>query len=917
MSLYEDSKDLHARAQAEIWIKFLKELESLKKSCNASWEEIGKALGVSKTALNNFKKVESSDEQSEGKQKTLPISRSDILNLWAYLSDTERQDLKRTADIAQRKQLRKDGPNRLLLSAGFIPEKISKPTETYSDDPQIRRVMHRLESQWIFDATVRVYITNQILDKVLDLGQPNPKAHVEKLPLLEVLDWPKGNPLQSHESEVIEKYRRAVGKLVLSGKIEFVQSELFELYQSILEHNLLGSGGRSKLRIVDCQFKALSESLSNLAHQAAKKAQADNEKPDETTRGIEYLAEELEDISKKAEEELLALLWPNNLEDPLSEILDKEDTALNMVSNPCLEAKIRYRWELKEATHQETGEKYKLEKTIQQAVSIRYSSTATHVENMLIAMKLGLGYPLGISGFSIRATGRTEKSLARISIALSEDDPTSIAASSDLRNAQPLKTEDVYEGWWVTSNTIIGILSATSDAVERWIRRKKANLETYHSVCAKSAQFGEQFYTLRKFLYEYTPQLFNSGAAEEDLEEGIKETIDDISNYFQEKRRISRQPIYRKNFRIIENRQDMLRLMLVHTQLSKGKVVEAGELYHSMRENIEGSEENPYSYVLSTYAEACDMSHKLISGDKTFLAGRRLVKDSNNTRVNVEPLENYIRKVGSIDFDVYLVLSQLFAITGILDFYSNPKPGDTDNSLYTHSTSLLLQAAHYSLRIGHRRRASQWLGFAGRMCLRLGDRPRARQLYNVALHVSDDYGQIFANKLFDLSYVDTEKTWASVNIFLLAGEIHLKDKNLSKALCSCIIALDITIRSGYVRMMPDCLYDIARVANMARNNSSKPDLKEDINPFSGWNSTRADLFRRRIHSQDTANKVFAFIDEFLTQNAYKESVPSELAKVASDLAAQLWNQWADSSGNGKHPFSSEIEEYKFLQFFDS
>ena len=492
---YEEQKSGHEREQAQAWKAFSGELNHLQTEYKATKTEIIEGLHVTRSKFYAFEK--------NPEEERLNIDRSNILNLWAYLCDTESRKIPKNAKT-QREQLREAGPDRLLESLGFMAQKEGSRRGSAIADPQIQRVISRLESNWIYDGAVRVYITNKILDQILDLGRPDSAMHATTVPLDEVAVWPEGDTLESRNSRVNQKYKRSIQELVRAGKTEFVESELFELYQSILEHDELGLGGDTKLHVIDCQFRALSQSLSKLVG-GEEDTDARVVEPKEQSRPSIDI--NFTNISERAEKRLVSLLIQND-----SDYSDTDDSIIDIVSTPCLEAKIRCQIKTKEAA---------------KIITIRYSSTSTHVENMLRAMSRGLGYPLGVSGFSVRATGRTEKSLARISIALSKLKEN--AGTTPPSHVGPERIEDVYEGWWVTSNTIIGILNATSDAVTRWLYSEGIKADEYYEACSRSAELSEAFHNLRKELYEQTPDVENNKALS--FQAQAQDLIDETRKY--------------------------------------------------------------------------------------------------------------------------------------------------------------------------------------------------------------------------------------------------------------------------------------------------------------------------------------------------------------------------------------------------
>ena len=875
---YEEYAEQCENAQKQAWQNFLLEIERLQAEYNTTKTEIIDGLSVTRSKFYSFEKT-----PEEG----LNIDRHNVLKLWAYLCDTESRRVPKAAK-ALRASLKEEGPDKLLAALGFATRAESKKTGPVSQKPQIRRVVKRLESNWIFDDAARVYITDNILDQVLDLGQPNREFHRDTVELSAVEDWPK-EKIDSKEAIPNRKYKQAIQALIRSGKTEFVPSELFELYQSILEHHELGEGRKAKLRILDCQFRALSKSLSKFAEKVQPLPKYSDSSGSAKGRKENQESIDFETLSKKAERDLVKLLVQNNSGyklKPSSE--EKEDV---LISTPCLEAEIRCQILI--------DDEVKL-------APIRYRSTSTHVENMLRAMSHGLGYPLEISGFSIRATGQTEKSLARISIGLSKKDENN---SSETQNGKEKRIEKVHQGWWVSSNTITGVLSATADAVHRWVNsEKEIDEEKYYRACLEAATISQEFYALRKALYEYTPHAIGNDQSDT-FDDKAKRIINDISQYINEYDRFDNDG-FKLQRQKMRNQKDMTRLVQAHAALISGDPEDAGEILSDIRSSSLIEESNPYSYVLSTYRKACEMAYLFISGNEEFTIGKHW-KQGNQLKTRMEELGHYIRETKNISFDVYLVISQLYGTVGILDFYSVPSANDTTLSGYKKSTDYLIQAAHYSLRIGHVRRAAQWLSFASRMRVRLGSVHSAKVLHQLSVSINDHSGSLAIDQTFPLHMSGAKSNWSEVGYLLAEGEIRLLRQDNKAALDSFLKALNTAMLVGYGRVMSDCLYNISRAAEKLSESKGDAPIEGIDNPFcKRWDENDLNTWEKEFKNPKLSEIVAALVEEYLRGKRSQEIKLSELADEAKSQAAAIWQLW--KPGSDEHPCAKHIRDSSFL-----
>lgn len=861
---YEEQWSRNKKAQAQAWLAFQSQLEHLQNEYRATKTEIIDGLSVTRSKFYAFQ---------EKPEDGLNIDRSNVLNLWAYLCDTENRRIPKVAEEL-RKKLRREGPDPLLKALGFATQSESGEDGPVKN-PQTQRILRRLDSGWIYDDAVRAYITNIILDQVLDLGQPESIMHARPLALDKAVRWPE-EFFEGREEKidrlVYRKFQNAMSKLIRAGKTEFVQAELFELYQSILEHHYINSNRGIKLRIVDCEFQALSLDLNSYGE------------PDI-----------FEAISREAERSLVEMLVGDELSKSARSSIEKQSTQLDIISTPCLQAEIGYQIEI--------GDEVK------DTVILRYSSTSTHVENMLKAMSGGLGYPLGISAFSIRATGRTEKSLARISIALSKlKEEDSVTPSS---HAGYERIEGVYEGWWVSSNTIIGILNATSDAVTRWLAAEDIDQKVYYEACYRATELSQEFYDLRSSLYEYAPHSFKG--TESSFEDSANKLIEKTSLYIEQYDPDRYGDGVKIHVKKMKDQRSMLLLAWTHAALIAGKPIQAEKLLKKASNRLSSS---PYSFVLSVYHKACDMGHKLVQGDESFIIGKQWAYgDYAVIQESLEELGQYIRDVKSIDFDVYLVMSQLFGIIGILDFYSNQSTSDSDLSSYTKSGNLLIQAAHYSLRIGQKRRASQWLSFASRMCTRLGSQEKADELLKTSIAVSGGASTLATDEVFlQIQYSDSSSNWLGVNHFLAAGELMLLKKEYNRALRHFLQALNVALHVGYGRATPDCLYNVGQALRKMTDPQELQSFQND-NPFrTRWRENDLKAWQEQFKNAEIADIVLPVVKTLMGMDE-KESTPSQIAKKANASAVKIWNYW--HQGKKDHPYVEQISDWTFLQPLNS
>ena len=425
-----------------LWGEFNEQLNRLQHNYGVTVTELAEGLGISRQKFYDFR---------ASPEKGLAIDRTALIILWGWLTDPDILDDKRMSAETrkQRDNLRQEGPNALLVSAGFLP--ISGNAESGDSanipkiDSSLKRVEARLNSPWIEDGIRRAQIIDSILDEVKAQGRLDKVFHTQPMSAADALNWLKNSPLYITNPTIIHEYQRKIFRLARSGKSQFVGVELFELYQNILEYQTIDSYSGSGVSIVDCQFPILSAPLPV---------------------SVQELFESFSHIYRDAEIALLTLLCD------LKEFGRSELSSSDLFT-PIVRASITSQFD--------NGEK---------PIVWRYSSTGTHFENMLSALKFGLGHSLDMTGFSIQATGITSKSLARVSVGLAEHDDAG-------------KISRVYQGWWVDSNAVTAVLVANVIATKDWLSSQGADLSEYFGICSKLGDIDNTLYLIRENVQEY------------------------------------------------------------------------------------------------------------------------------------------------------------------------------------------------------------------------------------------------------------------------------------------------------------------------------------------------------------------------------------------------------------------------------
>lgn len=866
MGHYEERKKAHQREQNQYWQALVDQLNAWKDEYHISVTEMAEGLDISRQVLYNFLQNTKDDGSPDLLEKVKSnrakkIERIDLLNLWAYVTDWDQYKNRRLTDDARksRQRLLKEGADPLLRAAGYITHKGENNPEIVTDlDSEIQIVIARLSSNWIQSQELRSYVINNILDMIHDIGkikerQKTDVYNIETHRQYEnILEWPNNNNIQpkyKDKSAVNRGYRKAIRKLIERGKTEFLESEIFELYESVLEHYLLDSRFNVKIKIIDFQFKTLSgDDLFTLKG---------------LENGLEEYAKEFNSYSKQAEANLSF--------NPRIEVeLEKEDGFFYpRVTQILIRCGVNRR-DFNNDSFYQTGE-----------LLLEHISTASHIENMMHALKKGLCYPLMVSGFFVRAAGHKAKSLARVSISLQDFDKKTANGSNS------------YQGWWVGSNTITAILKAITEAAQRWIYDQPIDEFVFYNACQKISEINRELSNIKAYLYENDSDSLSSRT---DIVKNVESVLDRIDINSEEFKGDS----LNKHRSILSIQSKTAVLMLIHASLVRGdietaqKYIEAEDIL-SISSAFKLIKSSPKSQsIVGLHSIACNARYKFITGDEEFLLGKQWdIYEPYKTSFCIEELKRYTNELGSIDFDAYFCASHFLGIIGQLGLYSN-NPNKDDLEI---AFSNLLQAAHYSSRVGHYKRSAQWLMNAVRVFCRMGNTENIEKA-EALIKIANLY--VGRQPKFNVSsgfYRTVESDdWLSVNRYLASGEVKFSKNEFNDSIIEFLNALKIAIRANYGRLIPDCIYNIYRAASQQIEVIDKQHLltEDEVLKWGhgSWKETVKDL---------------------LSTIGFDEPVDfSQHAENFKHASSKIWHIWANAAGRGEHPFESLIRKGYFM-----
>ncbi|MEL7509752.1 MAG: hypothetical protein AAFN42_20675 [Cyanobacteria bacterium J06554_1] len=850
---YEES---YKQQRSLLWGDFNEQLNRLQHNYGVTVTELAEGLGISRQKFYDFR---------ASPEKGLAIDRTALMILWGWLTDPDILDDKRMSAETrkQRDDLRQEGPNALLISAGFLP--ISGESEAGDStsiprlDSSLKRVEARLNSPWIEDGIRRAQIIDSILDEVKARGRLDKAFHTQPMSAAAALTWLKGAPLYITSPKIIHEYQRKIRRLARSGKSQFVGVELFELYQNILEYQTIDSYAGSGVSVVDCQFPILSAPLP---------------------ASVQEIFEPFSSIYRDAEIALLTLLCD------LQDFAPTELTSSDLFT-PVVRALIKSQFDI--------GEK---------PVVWRYSSTGTHFENMLSALKFGLGHSLDMTGFSIQATGTTSKSLARVSVGLAECDEAG-------------KISRVYQGWWVDSNAVTAVLVANVIATKDWLSSQGADLSEYFDICSKLGDIDNRLYLIRENVQEYFFRNANGyfespeGSDDDSTFDTIKAKLSEIEQTLSSEQ-LSR-PYYRTQHQAVKNRLTrtnltQMRLALKNSELGKAnQTIDEAKEYLSHYENAnlsemnEESDENAYRHLLFLQASECVMLYNFYAGDREFLSGKLWrYRPRYKLDEGLKKLGKYLKVVGSLNFDAFSCASQMFGTAGLLELYMAE---EKDAAFLQQAAKHLLWAAHYSQRIGYVRRATYWLTHASRVYCRLGDLDSSERLSQIAQVAADSVHQ---NNQEELEYDSKFKVLIAAITHLAEGERLLVKEEPEQAHLFFFRALKLFMDTHFTdRLMADALYGLYQASRYIEGEVGDVfTVLSDEGEHTQFNQGMGAVLQNITRS----------LKQIKSQSSWKSEAHTfkELAKTVWRYWVQVGNETADV-----HPIEEAIDRDRFLTLVKS
>jgi len=844
--------------QQRYWEQLRQELERYKGELGATHTELAQCLGISRQPLVIFMQ-----DSSQG----LPIQRSNLVRLWDLLTQPTRFRKKFSEmERSNRAMLRQQGANALLKAAGFLPDINEQSLEVHSNrHQQIQRLVSRLSNLPVSDFADFITLTDFLETFVTHSFPGRYKTALEETQTLNhsaadprAIDrvdyWIEKNHLPNIPDPIVKtKLQGALSRLAISGKSKLNNAEFFELYMSIAENERLTSHVDKflKMRITQCQFTTLTFSVQS------------------------YLSdEENSPIGPDFFEASLAV--EQCLRPQIYERSDLEDS----VAEPVIETLITCNF-----------------REAKRDVRWRYSSSTTHFETMLAAIGRGMGYDseLEMVDFSIRTLGHKDYSLIRASTAFR---PIYSTNPSDYKS---------YQSVWIDRSAIFGILQSTILAVRSWLSENfpdEASCRSYYEVCQTVSSINDSLIKGKGFLNGYRIQVtYAAGLSANDyLEKEVIEKIKDLKEgAFKQYPKL--QDCYAAD---LDRKYCVAKLACAHSALVEGNMMIASRLLMEIEEflkNLNSLKNYDGDKHLLNISYAIELNLQCFyRGDPEIFSNHK--KWRAELREALSQLSAYIddckQDCGRFASDTYINASELCGRLARLNFCCcNVDEIEDLESAVKYS----LMAAYCSAKTGLQHRTAHWISNASRACVRLGEGDRAQGFADLAERI--------IGRVSEPTYSPEYQAAIRAEVNIARGErLLLIEKDSTRALDYFLRSLKGSIYIGFVRLIADNLYDIARASKDLGNYR----IKKSFTSALGKNDLKTNWLLNEEGQSWRENKIAAEVIQFI--NAInKDDDWSFVSAQFKEQAQKIWRGLAnfnDPSHSARHPIEEQMETEQFL-----
>jgi len=847
--------------QRQFWQHLHQVLEQFKAELEATNVELAKGLGISRQPLVLFMQAPC--------DRGLSIHRVHLIKLWDFLTSPSLLEHKKISEGAKRKrvQLRQEGADRLLEAAGFLPSARSNRSNREQQSQRIRAMLASLPdigfanfNSLINDLEVEIRARAFPYTQQLSSEQTSPSRTLLSIPTR--IQTLFSEPFKSEISSpaILDEIQRFLATASASGRFDLNDVELFELGSSILSDKNLNQFINPYIRakVYQCQFTVLTFSLHHYL--------------DDTEI---VLKNEL----KQAELAVESQLYYDNYRTKFGEKYDFAKS--KSVDSPfIMEAKVICQFP-----------------EIDEEICWLYRSSATHIENTLTALAIGMGHcqHLELIESSTRSLSQQGYGLVKASVAFREVD-----ADAEIGECR------IYESTWVDRSTIKAILQSSLNATSKWLSDKlerQENYQSYYRVCQAVAEIENSLAQGRKLLNDYAFRQIKDSSANRYLGKRVVDRVQEL-----QRDELRDNPVLQDCFGAYLERQSCFAsLTCARSAHVEGDLTQARKFLDEVERRIREDSNVQECLEIKILHEIEWMVHQFFSGDPIFLSSKQW-QSSLPDRLNM--LNQYIAQQnlkygkysGRFDFNTYLCASEIFGRIARLNLCFCD---ERDYSTLKESIQYSIRAAYCASKIGYRQRSAHWLVNASRIHIRLGDPDGlAKPLCEVASRII----RASLEPTYSSQYIDS--IMAEVN--LAYGEWYLLvEKDMPTAINYFLKSLRGAIYIGFARLIVDGIYGIARASQDLSNYRISKSLKQALD----IGRLQSDLFSLDEKQQGwDENSIAAHVIEFLNElDKTKDwNLVSDQFKQQAKWIWQRWFMETHPEETRSHPIAEKINDYTYL-----
>lgn len=846
--------------------------------------EISIGLDLSRPVVGEF---------IRGKRKDLPLTRGKILRLHNILSQTDKLEKKNKSSNSTnpqkeaRKLLEYNGPDELLLTAGFQPEKMKMVPVSSQQYSQLCFISFLYEnrpiSQEILSQIIKQEMDEIDKDNLARKNEDRLNSRKSKKQSIaeEIKDEGKTentlinrlNKTSWIKQDVIEKVTEKYQKALLSMDKEGITStEKAGLFKSVLNNQLIKYEGLElSLRVIRSDYQSISL-------------------PWIIEDKIEDLLLEIKNIGKVCES-LLKKSQTDNENGFSQEVYPVTKTVVTCLYD---------------------GEE----------ISFECISRGTHSNTAISAIAHTMGFRHSMSNIKMDMTwlGKDIRSLISTVVTIGKDDSNEIAS-----------------GEWVSSDLLQSLLQATTIAGRRWAYKKFGfylDSNEYKLIIKEIANLRKRFYEYRSIFDEND---FDVEFVEIDnfREIGVKakELMDDFevrnpsgawNTFIYSCHRIYiLSKLYRLHYYNYQINHDQCSTLIEEIQKELNKSNTESEIFlipSKISLYVEKIAYNlsfgmPYFHEEKVDSSIDKIGSLLEENNLLEVSNARDLLNEIDEIIEKDITTHILRDKYSNDpsYDVYHSLGSYYSITGRILFYIGKNKEDLDSSF-----NRFLKSAYYFQRIGLIRKVQRSLTLAGRVKIRCREEKYVKQCQILS-------GMLLESSVARFKLVGEEKFLSSMNsrLNLLKGKYILKIKlDKYESLEYLLQALKGSLWLGLNRHTVDILYAISQCVDNLESEIIQENFKMVFSGFWAYKSID-DVYMKFMKNKENSKKIE---DNRIAKNVIKwiydrprlayESIDLNISKELRDFSASIWDEWyyrARKSREGVHPFSNSIREGVFLK----